>query len=139
MVNNVAHFYSIKVYDMQRNMVECVIWDSLKWHVRLKYDWYFKYRAALFQVKYPKNKVDVSWGNIPLLTKEEEENIRLKNTIRAKKAKITELKNKLQLARDNWNLLFPIEEDVLYIKCVAKIKEKENELQFLINKSMGYE
>src|SRR5690606_1187671 len=107
-VKNIAdrvHYFNIKAINGNREIVEFLSWSGLRFDLRMKYDWYFKYRAALLQVKYPKFQIDVFWGNEPAQGKTLEQ-IR-ESKIRAKKAKITEIKNKLQKAKDNWSSLFP--------------------------------
>ncbi|MCP9763818.1 hypothetical protein [Lacihabitans soyangensis] len=128
-VYDVVHWFSIKVIDEKRKVVEFVCWDGLKWQLRLKYDWYFKYRAALLQVKYPRLEVNCYWGNEPATGKTLEE-IRL-DKIRAKKSKITQYRNKLEKAKANWTSLFAIEDDVDYQRAVEKIKRLEFELRAL--------
>lgn len=94
---------------------ETLYWEMLPFQVRTKWDWYFKYRAALLQVKYPRFEVDQHWGSVEKVDAEE---IRRKNDITRLKGKITKLSNKAEeiekeaaAMRKNWNQLFPIEED----------------------------
>ena len=128
-VSDVVHWFNIKVINHRRESVEFLSWSGLKWELRLKYDWYFKYRAALLQVKYPKFEVQTYWGNEPATGKTLEE-IR-QSKIRAKKSKITEYKNKLKKAELNWSSLFPFEDDVDYKRAVEKINRLEFELRSL--------
>jgi len=125
-VSDVVHWFNIKVIN-KREIVEFQSWSGLKWKLRLKYDWYFKYRAALLQVKYPKFEVQTYWGNEPATGKTLEE---IRNAkIRAKKSKITEYKNKLEKAKKTWSSLFPIEDDIDYQRAVEKINRLEFELR----------
>lgn len=126
MVGDVVHWFNIKVINNKREIVEFLSWSGLKWDLRLKYDWYFKYRSALLQVKYPKFEVQTFWGNEPATGKTLEE-IRTAK-IRAKKSKITGYKNKLEKAKQNWSSLFPIEDDINYQRAIEKIKRLEFEL-----------
>lgn len=128
---DVVHWYSIKVLDSKRNVIEFLSWSNMKWELRLKYNWYFIYRAALLQVKYPKHSVESYWGNEPAKGKTLDEILQSK--IRAKKSKITEYKNKLQKFKDAYNSLFPIEQDKDYHKAWAKIIALEIELEDLLN------
>ena len=128
-VSDVVHWFNIKVINHNREIVEFLSWSNLKWELRLKYDWYFKYRAALLQVKYPKFEVQTYWGNEPA-TGKTLESIR-QDKIRAKKSKITQYKNKLKKAELNWSSLFPIEDDIDYKKAVEKINRLEFELRSL--------
>lgn len=126
-VSDVVHYFNIRVYENPgRNVIEFLSWNNLKWELRLKYDWYFKYRAALLQVKYPKLTVECQWGNVPAKGKSLKQI--LNNKIRAKKGKITGTRNKINQAKLNWNSLFPIEDDILYKKANEKLKRLEKEL-----------
>ncbi len=134
-VLTVVHWVIITVkVKMGEEVLESIKWDGLPWDVRMKWAWYFKYRAALFQVKYPRYEVEMRWGNRPMNDTEEhlKERHRL-NVIIAKKRKITEIENKLKFGRDNWDQLLPIEEDVYYKKAVAKLESLKCELKNLTN------
>lgn len=131
-VSYVAFYFIIKVYTKKGGtgeLIEFLKWSNLRFELRNKYDWYFKYRAALLQVKYPCYVVECYWGNEPATGKTLDQ-IR-KDRIRSKKAKITEFKNKLEKARKEWSSMFPIEDDEFYQKAVSKIKKLEYELTLL--------
>lgn len=125
----VVHYFVIKVYESNANRTAIVVlkWTNLRFELRVKYDWYFKYRAALLQVKYPKYIVDVSWGNEPAQGRSLEQIHAAR--IKSKKAKITEYTNKLNKITSTWNELFPIEEEENYKKAVAKIERLKCELR----------
>lgn len=125
-ISDRVHYFNIKVINGNREIVEYLSWSGLRFDLRMKYDWYFKYRAALVQVKYPKFQVDVFWGSEPAQGKTLWQ-IR-QGRIRAKKAKVTEIKNKLQRAKDNWSSLFPIEDDPTYQRAIEKLRVVEKEL-----------
>lgn len=128
-VSDVVHYFNIKVLNEKRDIIEFISWSGLKWNLRLKYDWYFKYRAALFQVKYPKFEIQTFWGNEPATGKTLEEIAQSK--IRGRKAVLTKNKNLLIKAKKNWNSLFPIEDDPDFKRAVNKIKKLELELESL--------
>lgn len=128
-VSDVVHWFNIKVIGERREVVEYLSWSGLVWELRLKYDWYFKYRAALLQVKYPKFEIQTTWGNEPAGGKTLEK-IR-KDKISGKKATITKHKNSLKKVKDNWASLFPIEDDPDYQRAIEKIGRLEIELQSL--------
>ena len=113
--------------------VESLSWQSLSFDLRMKYDWYFKYRAALLQVKYPRLKVEFTFGSEA--PKEEDLKRILEKKIRSKKAKITKYENKLKRAEETWNSLFPIEEDEIYLRAKTKIVILECELRNMIEES----
>lgn len=123
---DVVYYFNIKVKNENRETVEFLSWSGLRFDLRMKYDWYFKYRAALLQVKYPKFQVDVFWGNEPAQGKTLEQI--QQGRIRAKKGKVNEIKNKLEKARLNWCSLFPIEDDPTYQRAIEKLRVVEKEL-----------
>lgn len=128
---SVVHFVHVQVFTSSncRELVEHLSWVDLPWHTRMRFDWYFKYRRALLQVKYPKHHTVMKWGHYE---PEGDQGLRiLRNRIIAKKGKLTEVRNKLQKAIDHWDQLFPIEDDLLYKNAVAKIERIENELKEL--------
>lgn len=123
-----VYWFNIKVYDKRGgNLIAFLSWTQLRWELRTKYDWYFRYRAALLQVQYPKFLIDTAWGNETPDDKAREQ--LLKNMLRAKKAKITGLRNKLHKAREEWNSFLPVEEDPVYLKCLAKVERLEAEFK----------
>jgi hypothetical protein len=129
-VSEVVHWCKIKVINEKREIVEVISWSGYKWELRLKWDWYFKYRAALMQVKYPKLEVQFTWGSEPATGKTLQQI--QSDKIRAKRSKISQYKNKLQKARDHWSSLFPIEDDEHYQKACEKIKKLEFELAVML-------
>ena len=40
------------------DVIEFLIWKNMDFKLVFKWDWYFQYRAALLQVKYPKYRVE---------------------------------------------------------------------------------
>jgi hypothetical protein len=127
----VTHWVSISVRENEScPLLELIEWKNLPFEVLCKWKWYFKYRAALLQVKYPKHIIDYRWGS-----QQPEgvvaENLKA-NKIRSKRAKITEVKNKMELAKKHWNFLFPIEDDQDWKRAISKLKTLENELSELL-------
>jgi len=104
-------------------------WCDLPFMIRVKYDWYFKYRAALLQVQHPRWQIQIKSSSEPAKDGALIRKNHFKNTISAKKRKITELNNEMRKLKENWNELFPIEEHVKYLPTVNKIKELECELR----------
>ena len=125
--------YRITVYSGKHcnsNVVESIKWDGFYLPQLTRWNWYFEYRYALLRIKYPKN--GIKKGSFDYEITPDKACFLLKNKIKAKKSKITEFKNKLSLAEQSWNQIFPIEDDELYQKCVEKIKKLEFELNILI-------
>jgi hypothetical protein len=115
--------------------IESLKWEGLRFELRSKYSWYFTYRAALLQVKYPRCFIDFSFGS-----KAMEGNalkLNLENKIRAVKCKLTKFKNLIKNAEKYWDQLFPIQDDPNYKEALQIIKELENNLQTLITQSQN--
>lgn len=127
-VSDRLHWVVIKVKTRFGNcdLVELLKWDGLRFELRMKYDWYFKYRAALCQVKHPKFQVELSWGNEPASPKHMNDVI--KGKITAKKRVVTETENKLRKAESSWTEMFPIDEHPLYSKAKGKLSRLKLEL-----------
>lgn len=121
--------YSIQVYDgpdRTGKVIDSLRWGDMDFHLMMKYQWYYEYRYALLRIKYPKNHIRK--GSFSRDLKPYEEYELWKNAVIGKKRTISKYKNKLQLARDTWSSMFPIEDDELYQKAVAKIQRLEAEL-----------
>lgn len=122
-----TYYHVIKVkHTPNGDVVEHLYWDNMLFEQVTKWSWYFNYRAALLQVKYPKSIVYHNWGNMPANPRKEK--TILQNRAIAKKRKITEYNNKLKKAISEWNQLFPIEDDNVFKQCTQKIDKLKKEL-----------
>lgn len=135
-ISDRLHWVVIKVKTKfgSGELFEFLKWDGLRFELRMKYDWYFKYRAALCQVKYPKYDVELRWGNEPATPKRM--NYVIKNKITAKKRVITEIENKLRKAESSWVEIFPIDEHPHYIKAKGKLARLKMELKAMEEEQM---
>ena len=126
-----SHWVRISVYTKygNGNHIITYMWINLRWELRVKYSWYFTYRAALAQVQHPKAFIDFKWGNENPDPKTKKQLIF--NQIRSRKAKITEMNNKLRMAQENYDELFPLEELPAYQKFILRKQRAENELKKL--------
>lgn len=112
---------------LETKEVEKLEWSALPDKIVKHKDWYFKYRAALFQVKYPKYTVEIKKSTTDQKSVLQQKNI-LEKRISAKKRKITEMKNKVDYVKSNWNELFPVEDYPIYKKFISNMNTKMNEL-----------
>ncbi|MDP2188545.1 MAG: hypothetical protein Q8J69_07670 [Sphingobacteriaceae bacterium] len=136
-VGEVSYWFKIKVIQIKgRDIIDGIHWQGLRWELRMKYDWYFKYRAALLQVKYPRAEVQCFWGNQPAEGKTLQHI--LKTKIQAKRAQITKITNKMEAAKQKWNQLFPIEDEEDWKKATAKLAKLKFELLQLENDANDY-
>ena len=98
--------------------------DGLTYELMNKYRQYFRYRAALFQVKHPSQYVEVrTFSHEPKSADAELQFT--KNKLRAAKAKLTEWSNKVGRYRLAWCSLYPIEDDAAYQKAMSKIEKQK--------------
>lgn len=137
-VADVSHYFVITVHTkLGGTRIEFIKWDGMSFEHRVKWGWYFRYRAALLQVKYPKYRVDTSWGHEQATGRALTHS--LANKLRSKKGKVTEYKNKIARFKGQWFELFPIEDYPPYQKALVKYEKlveelKELETQFDIAK-----
>lgn len=96
-----------------------------------KWMWFFKYRAALYQVANPKHIVDFRTGSFDYVPPIEQKIKKLKDDIQGKKATITKIENRMKKGKAEWNELFPIEQDRFYIQAGDKVARLKTELQIL--------
>lgn len=138
---NTAYYFNIKVYGPGREIVECLSWAGLRYELRLKWDWYFKYRAALLQVQYPKHTVEILHGSEPATGKTLEQ--LESNKLIALKGKITRAKNKLAAYekefaawQKSYTEIFPREQhpaNIAYSLNIAMAKNKLKDLEEKLN------
>ena len=102
--------------------IECLHWLGLPYYLRVKYDWYFNYRAALLRVKYPRYRHAIVMGSYQ---KEIKDLIKIKE-IQLKKAItiVTTYEKNLELYRQSYSALFPIEDDPNYKKALQVLDNK---------------
>ncbi|MCT4256586.1 hypothetical protein HZP34_17760 [Elizabethkingia anophelis] len=94
-VSNRLYWVRIIVIDGKypTDKIKYNLYWEVPWAVRSKWNWYFKYRAALAQVQNPKCLVDFKWGNKEPDKKTLSEFT--KDAITGKKRMITKLQNEI--------------------------------------------
>jgi len=115
---------------LRREIVECLEWNFLSDKIIKKWDWYFKYRAALLQIKYPKYDIEIKRETVDVKTKEQKQHL-LQGKISSKKRKVTEFSNKMKNMKIKHTGLFPVEDDPEYISYQQTLEKKQNELNKL--------
>jgi hypothetical protein len=101
-------------------------WEELPSHTFVRFMWYFKYRAALVRVKYPKaiitfNAIREDRPKKDILEMRVE---RAKKSCSAAKGQLTKVETALKEAKDNWKEIFPIEQHPKWKRTIEKVKEK---------------
>ena len=132
-----AYWRRIEVREkLGRDVIEFMHWRNMSFRIVYKYDWYFKYRAALLQIKYPKYRVDLIMGNHPAeeKTKEHLENEYRKRKITTAKRMITKISNQIDsYIKEQEATLIPYYDNEHYRKAVIKLNKYKNELKELQN------
>jgi len=133
-------FFRINVFQNGRaaGITDTVLWEDKDLQRFMRWRWFMNYRAALFQVTYPRSIVEIKHGNRKELTAEEKQEIletRLKNRIIARKRKITEWRNKLDKFKSVWDDKYSLElfkppysSDPNYGKVMDKIRSSKRQL-----------
>jgi hypothetical protein len=126
-----THFVKIIVAEKQgRDPIHVLLWRDLPSSVRIKYDWYFKYRTALFQVQYPRHYVEMFCGN------EEAQGKQLHfHKLNSAKREVTKWQNILSRIVENHSGMFPVEDDPYYKKAHAKLQLKQIALNNLLSQT----
>lgn len=94
-----------------------------------KWMWFFRYKAALYQVQNPRHYVELFTTSYEYVPPKDELIKRLTNKITGCKREITKWNNVLRLAKERWDELFPIEEEEAWKKVVKKLEHQECQLR----------
>lgn len=133
--------HKAKTYSTHR---EVIYYNTgLTFQILMKYDWYFRYLAAMQQVKTPKFFVQIEKIEYIVENKEEVKLKHLKNNLKSAMGNLTKNINAMERIKRNWSELFPYYEDIYYQKAVNKIEkykskviEIENEINKLENQNI---
>lgn len=126
-IHDYEFYYSIRVKDRSHTALFKIVWTGYSFDQFTRWRWYFDYRAALEKVKNPRYHVEASFGRYVKEVEDLEKN--RKNKIRACKAKITEMENKIGRALEKGKSeLFDIEEHPHMIAFRKKLEQKKADL-----------
>lgn len=113
-----------------QTIAKCVYFNTeISTDMMSKWRWYFKYRCARFQYENPTYYVEMFVNFYDYIPEKNVVAKRMKGRITAKKAKVTEINNKWDKFKREWNSLFPIESDSKYQATVDKIYKLNFELK----------
>lgn len=115
---------------LYRKILEEIIYERTTYDFNKRWKWFYKYRQALLQIKYPKADIEILYETIPVQSYEQQRHL-LKNKIIARKRKVTEFDNKIQRFKDGYMDLFPVEENPVYIQLNNRKKYHEMKLENL--------
>lgn len=131
-VGEKVYWVLVQARNTATGQVKKLHWKDLPWPVRTKWDWYFKYRAALLQVQNPRWQVHMHWGDAVPST--EQLLTHRRNVVTAKKGRLTQAINAVEKAKEEWSSLFPIEQDPAYKRAQQEIDRRRRELSEAINR-----
>lgn len=117
------------------DIIESIEWRNNTPQHHIRWYWYYRYRAALMQVKYPKDKIVFEqWETKPIgKTQKQMQIISLKNDIKTCRRMITKCNNGLErFEKQEKQKLLPDWENEGYIK----VKEKRNSYQRKLDKAL---
>ena len=133
----VVFYRIIKVRkSLGKPVIESMKWENMSFIMVCKWEWYFRYRSALLQIKYPKYDVQLIKGSVEPVGKtklELEEQLKKKRKITCKRmvTKFTNIINEYE--KEQKQLLFPNYSNKNYLKIKRKKAEYLRELQQLSN------
>lgn len=96
--------------------------NDMTFHFFHRWKWYFKYRAALLQVQNPRGFVSYEYGTYQYELPVDAFTTKLRNQLIAAKRELSIYERKIKFARDNWNEIFPIEDNPHWVKIQSKHK-----------------
>lgn len=132
--NNLRYTIAIIAYTKHEGIAKEVVraWPGLRFELVMKYQFYFRRIAAIYQLENPKKITGFEmWREKTEEEKEAKERRDLENKIRSAKAKVTLAKKQLDELRANWYEIFPVEEHPKFAATEKKLKEKQITIDIL--------
>jgi len=127
---NQAYNYHIEV-KLDNVVIATLYWGNLPFKIYYRWFWYFKYRAALYQVKYPRAVVTSTYGmqkgNVNPHCKKKF----LENKIVAAKRNITMYENRIKKFGESYNELFPMDEHDNFKELKRRLENSKKRLEDL--------
>jgi hypothetical protein len=94
-----------------------------------KWKWYFRYRASLLQVKFPRFYAELIYFDYEIKESEDALKKRRKDIIAARRRKVTIAENQLKEYAKNYTSLFDISTDAKYLKFVEIVEKYKQRLE----------
>lgn len=96
-------------------------WEDIPIRIYVKWHWYFRYWQAKLQCVYPRQSVELTRRDHELVDETEVRLYYLNNKLKATKASITKITLRMNQAKAEWNMLFPIEDQDEWKKAADKL------------------
>lgn len=134
-----SYWYSISVRPKAgAKWIEYYYWENYSMDLFKRWKWFFRYRAALLQVKYPKYIISENWGGKSAtgLTKLQLEEKLKKNELTTAKRMVTKITNAIEKFEiEESKKLIPNWENPKYLNTKEKLAEYKLQLKNLKQKS----
>lgn len=131
------YFVKICIRERGTGQTTYALYDNLNWTLRLKYDWFFKYKAALCQIENPRKEVLYFEGHRQH-TEQDKSRKEVKDKANQSMLK-TRYKNKLQVYiakfedyKRAYSGLFPIEDEPAYNTYLQNIQAAERKIKRIV-------
>ena len=132
---------NVRKNNMGGNIIESLQWfNSTPMH-HIRWMWYYKYRAALFQVKYPKHYIEFEqWKTIPQeKTNDQLEIHSLKNNIKTCRRMVTKCTNGINgFIEEQKEMLIKDWDNPYYLKVLEKRDKYQKDLDNHLKKLKTY-
>lgn len=104
--------------------------NDMKMEFFNRWNWFFRYRAAKYQVQNPKKRIIYENGSYDYTLPEVELYEKVKNHYIGAKRMLTQMNNQLNKIKKNYNEMFPIEELPVWEKNMKKMKYYEDQVEY---------
>jgi len=115
-----------------KSIVDKVLYfrNDMKMDFYVKWEWFFRYRAALCQVQTPKKCIIYEYGSYDYVLPEVEVYEKVKNHYFGAKRNLTKAKNKLEQIKKNYSKIFEVESMPFWADNLETIKKLEDNLEY---------
>lgn len=119
-------------FGKNKGIVDKVLYfrNDIKMDFFLKWEWFFRYRAALYQVQNPKKYVMYESGSYDYALPDSKLYDKVKNSYFGAKRTLSKIKNQLDEIRKKYTEMFPIEEHPAWAKNMKKLKYYEDQVEY---------
>jgi hypothetical protein len=121
----------IILYDSKTQCIkqETIYYNSgFTFHHFHKWRWFFRYRCALYQVKYKSKYVELITFKYEFVPTTEQEIKRISDKLRGAKGTATKYRNKMDKIINNWTQIFPYKDHPDFCRADNKVKTYENKV-----------
>lgn len=104
--------------------------NDMKMEFFNRWKWFFRYRAAKYQVQNPKKRIIYEYGSYDYILQEVEVYEKVKNHYIAAKRKLTQAKNKLEKIKKEYGKIYVVETMPFWDENLKVIKQYEDKVEY---------